>query len=117
MRWKAASFGGMFARVLILTVIPEVVIVWFLNISTLVLGVLHRGSTEPPLGQTSADALSRSLVIMMFGGFAAPLVAFLATRPPVLNLQTFRRILLTAVAGIVPAVICLIAAITLLRRS
>ena len=116
-RWKAASFREMFARVLILMVIPEVVIVWSLNISLLVLGVVQHGPAEPPLDQASADALSRSVAIMMVGAFAAPLVAFLVTRFAVLNHQNFRKILLTAVAGIVPAAVCLIIAITQIPRS
>jgi hypothetical protein len=116
-RWKAASFREMFSRVLILAVIPETVVVWFLNIATLGVTVINRDSTWPPLGQASADAISRSLEIMMLGAFAAPLAAFLATRPRVLSLQTFRRILLTTVVGIVPAVVCLIAAITQIPRS
>src|SRR2546422_1537891 len=60
-RWKAASFRDMFARVLLLAVIPETVIVWVSNIAILALGPLIRDSTSPPISQGSADALTRSL--------------------------------------------------------
>ena len=116
-RWKAASFREMFSRVLILAVIPETVVVWFLNIATLSVAVINRDSTGPPLSQASADAISRSLEIMMLGAFAAPLVAFLTTRPSVLDSETFRRIILWAALGSVPAVVCLVIAITQLPHS
>ncbi|TLZ71639.1 MAG: hypothetical protein E6K10_04580 [Methanobacteriota archaeon] len=116
-RWKAASFREMFSRVLILAVVPEIVVVWFLNVATLGVAVITRDSTGPPLSQASAGAISRSLEIMMLGAFAAPLVAFLASRAPVLNTETFRRIILRAVVGSVPAVVCLAIALTQLPRA
>ncbi len=116
-RWKATSFGDLFARVLILAVIPETVILWVSNIAILGLGNLNRDSTSPPISQGSADALTRSLEIMMIGTLSAPLSAFLSNRQPVLNLTTFRKVLLWAVLGDVLAVLCLILAIGQLPRS
>jgi|SRR5881296_123343 len=116
-RWKAASFGDMFARILVLAAIPETVILWVLNISILALGVLNRDSTSPPISQGTADALTRSLEIMMIATLAAPLSALLSNRQPVLNLTTFRKVLLWAVLGDVLAVLCLILAIGQLPRS
>jgi len=115
-RWKAASFGDMFGRVLILAVIPEAVIVWVLNICFLAIGVLNHDSTAPPISQSSADALTRSLAIMMIGTLAAPLSAFLSNRQPVLNVKTFRKVLLWTVPATVLAVVCLILAIRELPR-
>jgi hypothetical protein len=116
-RWKAASFGDMFTRVLILTVIPEIVVVWFLNVANLGLAVLRRDSTDPPLSPASADAISRSFLIMLVGSIGAPLAAFLGNRQTVLNPKTYRTIVLWTVVGIVPAVVCFIVALIQLPRS
>ncbi len=116
-RWKAASFKEMFARVLVLTVLPETVIVWTLTIGILAAGVLLRAPAEPPLSQSSADAVSRALEYMMVGTAAAPLAAFLVSRQPVLNVVTFRKLVLWAVAADVLAVVCLALAITQMPRT
>ncbi len=116
-RWKAASFKDMFARVLVLTVIPETVVVWTLTICILAIGVLQRGPAEPPLSSASAAGVSLALEIMMLGSAAAPLSAFLSTRQPVLNMSTFRRVLLWTVAGDVLAVVCLALSVSQMPRT
>jgi len=116
-RWKAASFKEMFARVLVLIVIPETVIVWTLTLAIMVVGVLRRSTAEPPISQSSADAVARALEYMIVGTLAAPLTAFLVNRQPVLSVRTFRRVLVWAVVGDILAVVCLVLAFRQIPRT
>lgn len=116
-RWKAAAYGEMFARVLILMVVPETVIVLVLTIAILVVGILHRSPSELPLSQASADRLTSGLEFMIAGSFSAPLGAFLSSRQPVLNAQTFRTLLLREWAATVLAVACLALALMQIPRT
>ena len=116
-RWKAASYKEMFARVLVLMVIPETAIVWVLTVATMVVGVLHRSPSDLPLSQTSADRLTLALEFMIVGSFSAPLGSFLSSRQPVLDNQTFRRLLLWEIAATVLAVACLVLAFQQIPRT
>jgi hypothetical protein len=109
-RWKAASYKEMFAPVLVLLTLPETAIVWVLTVAILVIGVLHRSASELPLSQVSADRLTLALEIMIAGSFSAPLGAFLSSRRPVLNAQTFLTLLFWEIRANVLAVVCLVLA-------
>ena len=54
-RGANAYRGASFARVLILTVLPETAIVWILVIGIQVVGILMRSPTEGPLSATESD--------------------------------------------------------------
>ena len=115
--WKEASFGDIFPIVLVLALIPEIELFCVFMTSIRVLALTNRDSTQPPISPTLADAVVRSLEILMIGTLGAPLSAFLSNRQPMLNRTTWSKVLFGAVLGTVPVIVSLLLALSMLPRS
>jgi len=100
-RGANAYRGASFARVLILTVLPETAIVWILVIGIQVVGILMRSPTEGPLSATEADGLTRAVDFFLAGSLGAPLAALLSNQPPSLEPGRFKNALLLGTIGTV----------------
>jgi hypothetical protein len=114
--WRESSFGDTFPIVLVLAVIPEILMFCVLMISSRTLTLMNRDSTQPPISQTSADAIVRSLEIMMIGALGAPLSAFLSSLQPVLSRTTWSKVFLGAVLGTVLVFLSFLLALSELPR-
>jgi F0F1-type ATP synthase membrane subunit c/vacuolar-type H+-ATPase subunit K len=115
-RGAMAFEGGTFARVLVLAVLPEGVIVYTVMIALSVLGFVIRGPTEPPLSATEADGLIRACQYMAVGCLGAPAAAFLANRVPTLEGKSFVRALALASGGTSLTILALVLAFQEIAR-
>lgn len=106
-RRKATAYREYFARVLVLTVLPETTVLFTLVVAFLLAGVLRH-----PLTGGDADALVRACQLMLIGSLGAPLAAFFANRPLSLEsepmkLAGFSKAVSFAVFGSAVSALCM----------
>jgi len=104
-RWRASAFHENFAPVLVLAVLPETVILFVFAVAFMTIGPL-----KGTLTQTRADNLISATRWMLVGSLSAPVTAFLANRPRVLDKKSFGRVVAGAATGVSLVVVCLVLA-------